>query len=193
MHPMNHPTRAIVATMIVSFSLSFAAMWWQRRAAMLAVPVLITKTPRPSAPSIAPAFAPPAPSKDSPHPPVPVTAPAAATAIDAPSNNYDGPELPVIFSVLSKSVYTAEEDAQGAAVNVTKNVNEAIVVNSSDKPLTIIVTEVNIPTQEASQAQLVLPPGGQRHFGENDGLKMVSGDQLTLRSPSYRDLTRQIP
>jgi hypothetical protein len=118
---------------------------------------------------------------------------AGVHAPETSSSNYDGPDLPVVFAFSERSVYTSEEDADGNLVNASKRVKEGIISNSSDMPLTITATEVNIPTQETSQTQFVLGGGTQKHFGSDQGLKMISGDQLTLRSPSYRDSVQQIP
>jgi hypothetical protein len=114
-------------------------------------------------------------------------------AQEMPTSNYDGPDLPVVFAFSERATYTAEENDEGKLVNVSKQVKEGIISNSSDGPLTITATEVNIATQETSQTQFVLSAGTQKHFGSDQGLKMISGDQLTLRSPSYRDFSQQIP
>jgi hypothetical protein len=107
--------------------------------------------------------------------------------------NYDAPELPIVFAFSERSAYVAEENAAGNLVNVTKRLKEGIITNSSDKYLSITAIEVNLPTQETSQIQLVLSPGAQKHFGTEQGLKMISGDQLTLRSSDHRDSVQQIP
>jgi len=114
-------------------------------------------------------------------------------AQETPASDDYGPELPVVFAFSERYVYTTEEDADGQTANVSKRVKEGIISNSSDKPLTITATEVNIATQETSQAQFVLSVGMQKHFGSDQGLKMISGDQMTLRSPTYRESVLQIP
>ena len=114
-------------------------------------------------------------------------------AEETPPSNYDGPDLPVVFAFSERAVYTTEEDGDGKMINVSKRVKEGIISNSSDKPLSITATEVNIATQETSQTQFVLSAGTQKHFGSDQGLKMISGDQMTLRSPTFRDSVQQIP
>ena len=106
---------------------------------------------------------------------------------EMPTSNYDGPDLPIVFAFSERSIYTTEEDGDGKMVNVSKHVKEGIISNSSDKPLTITATEVNIATQETSQMQFVLGAGTQKHIGPDQGLKMIPGDQMTLRSPTYRE------
>ena len=66
-------------------------------------------------------------------------------------------------------------------------------MNESDQSFNITAIEVNLATLEASQAGFLLAKGAQKHFGIDDGLKMQSGDQLTLRSAGFRDMTRTIP
>jgi hypothetical protein len=119
--------------------------------------------------------------------------PPAHQAPETPPSNYDGPDLPIVFAFSERSVYTTEEGADGKMVNVSKRVKEGIIFNSSDKPLNITATEVNIATQETSQTQFVLSGGTQRHFGAEQGLKMLSGDQMTLRSAAYKDSVQQVP
>jgi hypothetical protein len=122
----------------------------------------------------------------------PTVSPRAVRS-DIPENDYDAPELPIVFAFSTRFVYTTEENEEGNLVNASKQVKEGIVSNSSDKPLVITVTEVNIPTQETSQGQLVIGGGAQLHFGTDQGLKMISGDQITLHSPSHKDFIRIIP
>jgi hypothetical protein len=186
---MTYSPRAIIATMVLSFSVSFAFMWWQRKAPELPPTTPLAARAVAHAPIAAPLL-PPSPPTDAPRafPPA-VKDTAAPPPNQAPARNDFAPELPVIFGIIKKSVYSAEEDGTG---NSTK-VNEGIVSNTSDKSLTLAVTEVNIPTQETTAAEVVVPRGTQKHFGAELGLKMLSGDQLTLRNPAYQDLTRQIP
>jgi hypothetical protein len=117
----------------------------------------------------------------------------AATTKPPDTPNYEGSELPIVFAFSERSAYVAEENEAGNLVNVSKRLKEGIITNSSDKSLSIAAIEVNLPTQETSQIQLVLSAGAQKHFGTEQGLKMISGDQLTLRSASYRDSIQLIP
>jgi len=194
----NHQNLHITLTVLISVAVSCGALYWSDKTA--------TPAPRAFTPAAA---APVAPSAENTSPtPRPVLvqpievasakvqerAPAAAPkAQETPPSNYDGPVLPVVFAFSERYVYTTEDNEEGNPVNVSKRVKEGIISNTSDKPLTITATEVNIATQETSQTQFVLGAGTQRHFGTDMGLKMISGDQMTLRSLSYRDLVQQIP
>jgi hypothetical protein len=194
----NHQNLHITLTVLISVAVSCGALYWSDKTA--------TPAPRAFTPAAA---APVAPSAENTSPtPRPVLvqpievasakvqerAPAAAPkAQETPPSNYDGPVLPVVFAFSERYVYTTEDNEEGNPVNVSKRVKEGIISNTSDKPLTITATEVNIATQETSQTQIVLGAGAQKHFGTDMGLKMISGDQMTLRSLSYRDLVQQIP
>jgi hypothetical protein len=46
---------------------------------------------------------------------------------------------------------------------------------------------------ETTQAQFMLQPNGSMHFGQDWGLNMISGDQLTLRGAGYQEITKTIP
>ena len=193
----NHQNLHITLTALISVALSCGALYWSDK---IATPAPRAFTPAAAAP-VAPA------AEDTSPTPRPVLAqpievasakvqerqPAAPKAQEAPPSNYDGPVLPIVFAFSERSVYTTEDNDEGNPVNVSKRVKEGIISNTSDKPLTITATEVNIATQETSQTQVVLGAGTQKHFGTDLGLKMISGDQMTLRSPSYRELVQQIP
>jgi hypothetical protein len=182
----------ITVTVLAGVAVSCAALYWQshgtRPQSKITHPSAVIESPATTPESSRPATL-----------PTPAAIPKATAPIpqrkdDAiPTDNYTGADLPVVFAFSERTVYTTEEQADGEPVNVTKKIKEAIISNSSDQMLTITATEVNIPTQESSIAQIVLPAGTQKHFGLDEGLKMISGDQVTLRSPSYRNLVQLIP
>lgn len=193
---MNHPTRAIAATALLTFSVCLAVIWWQNRSAE---PRAMKQTAEPAAAVVeAPAAAPiagavrPAPRDES-SAPQHLSDQSGPPPIVIPPSNVDGPALPVLLNIYSRRVYTTEEDSEGASHHAWKNVMEAAVTNTSDKPLTVTAIEVNLPTLESSQIQFALAGNGQKHIGTDDGLKMLPGDEITLRSPSFRDFTQQIP
>ena len=189
----NHEDLHITLTLLIGVAIGCGALYWSARKA---APAPLTSTNL-STPATLPS-APVAPSIPKPIAVRPVEhandrPPPADQAEETPPSNYDGPDLPVVFAFSERSVYTTEEGADGKMVNVSKRVKEGIIFNSSDKALTITATEVNIATQETLQTQFVLNAGTQRHFGSEQGLKMISGDQMTLRSATYRDSVQQIP
>jgi hypothetical protein len=190
--------RSVALTMAVTFSLVFAYQWSQRRRTEL--PSVARALPPPAPVFRAPATAPlqaPLPSvaavpESLSSPKRPQGVPASPSE-DIPPKNYDGPEMPLVFAAVPNTVYVKEEDADGTTRHVNKEVNEGIVMNESDKSFNITAVEVNFATMETSTAGFLLAKGAQKHFGIDDGLKMQSGDQLTLRSAGYRDMTRTIP
>ncbi len=101
--------------------------------------------------------------------------------------------MPLVFEAVHNTVYVKEEDADGTTHHVNKEISEGIIVNESDQSFNITAIEVNLSTLETSKAGFLLAKGAQKHFGIDDGLKMQSGDQLTLRSAGFRDMTRTIP
>jgi hypothetical protein len=193
-----HQDLHITLTVLIGVALSCGALYWSDKTAAPAPTASTMRPPSKStpAPTIALPNAPPAILRSI----VPESDPAGdgRTAAnprppEIPPSNYDGPELPIVFAFSERATYTAEENDEGKLVNVSKQIKEGIISNSSDKPLAITATEVNIATQETSQAQFVVSAGAQKHFGSDQGLKMISGDQMTLRSPAYKDFVQQIP
>jgi hypothetical protein len=187
----NHEDLHITLTLLIGVAVACGVLYWSgKNAAPAPIPSTSPATPLPPAP-VAPLIPTPmvaGPADRASVPPVP-----GNRAQETPSDNYDGPDLPIVFAFSERATYTAEENDEGKLVNVSRQVKEGIISNSSGEPLTITATEVNIATQETSQTQFVLSAGTQKHFGSNQGLKMLSGDQLTLRSPSYKDFSQQIP
>jgi hypothetical protein len=185
-----HQNLSIVLTMIASFTLAFAYLYRQRivgpraperQNAITSVPIpLPGETPVPSLPAV---------SRNTiilqEKGPVHGTPAAEVT----PAGGADDLPLPVLFSVGTKPVII--NDDEGPSRREIQP--DGILLNSSEKRIALTVVEVNLPTMETTQAQLVLQPNGATHFGRDWGLKMVSGDQLTLRAAGYQDLTKTIP
>ena len=188
-----HQDLHVTLTILIGVALGCGALYWSGRAAAPA-PQIQTNSP-------VIAEAPPVHTTESTNLPIlqspvqtqiaPVHRPEPNSAPESP--NYDAPELPIVFAFAERMLYTTEENDSGSLVNVSKRIKEGVITNSSDKPLSITAIEVNLPTQETSQIQLLLGAGAQKHFGPEQGLKMISGDQLTLRSASYRESVQQIP
>lgn len=191
-----HQDLHITLTLLIGVALGCGVLYWSGKNAATAPPTSTSAAELPATVATAPPI--PKPVIAPPIEPRNERArddrpPAGAHAEETPPSNYDGPDLPIVFAFSERSIYTSEEEADGNLVNASKRVKEGIISNSSDKPLTITATEVNIATQETSQAQFVLSGGSQKHFGSDQGLKMNPGDQVTLRSPSYKDFVQQIP
>jgi len=188
--------RSIALTMVVSFCLALAYFWWQQHPparVQLVTLAPIAANQRTSVP------APPLPH-DQPTDIAPVSAsPQRAPAVpETLQPDYDGPPLPVLFAVTTESVTRGESDAdqphaEGEPADTPTSVKRANISNTSDQPLDVTVIAVNMPTQKTSQASLFLTPGGQQSLGPDAGLRMESGDQVTLRSRGFHDLTETVP
>jgi hypothetical protein len=169
--------RSIALTMIVTFAVSFALLYWKQKSreppVLAATPVLPRQLQRPQpqaateqAPRIAPAVAP------TPTPALPGEAAAA-------------PALPVLLTVTRQ---TAGGDDAG-----DPSVAEAHLVNSSDEDLAVTLITLDPSTQQTSQAQVFLGPGSEGRAGPAEGLRIRAGDQITLRSEGFAELQLTVP
>jgi hypothetical protein len=187
-----HQNLSIVLTMIASFTLTFAYLYWQRNMGRR-VPVPLSQSVAAATPlsTLGERRARPLPEQSpnaaiSPQTARVQTVSAAQATL---SGGLDDPPLPVMFSLNTRPVVINDDEAPSRR----EIQNDGILLNSSDKRIAITVVEVNLPTMETTQAQLVLQPNGMMHFGQDWGLKMVSGDQLTLRAAGYQEITKTIP
>jgi hypothetical protein len=180
----------IVLTMTASFTLAFAYLYRQRIVAQRAPErqsaVIAASIPVPGE-NTARSTPPPAHTTIISQDKSPVRAAPAAEA--TPAGSADDQPLPVIFTVGTRPVVI--NDDEGPSRREIQP--DGFLLNSSDKRIALTVVEVNLPTMETTEAQLVLQPNGAMHFGKDWGLKMVSGDQLTLRAAGYQGLTQTIP
>lgn len=185
---------SLIITMLVSFSISFSLMWWQRTDPRGGLPAPAEITPLALEAIPIPAMRQPVQQAAVREPGGKVrraAASAESSAAEISSNSEDKPEMPVMFTLVKTTVYVDDENRAGA--KISQDAYEGIVFNTSENTLDFTVTEVNLPTMEKSESQFTLAKGNQRHFGIAQGLKMLSGDQITLRSQAYRDIAKIIP
>jgi hypothetical protein len=171
----NSQSLSIVLTMVVTFSLSFAIMWNRRPHE----PSRSESTPESTitpVPAMTPApvrSRPPGGHREPPTAPVGVQASLAASpAVQAL------PAMPVALSI---------------GYNHRHNTTEASMVSLSESPVSIQVSIVNPSTQRASNLRIELAPHSQQYVGTTEGVELNPGDQVTLKNPSYQDLTQQVP
>jgi hypothetical protein len=167
----NSQSLSIVVTMAITFSLSFAIMWNRRPQEPSALESTITP-----AQAMTPA---PVPVRSKPHgghrePP---TTPAASPAVQTPAAQAL-PAMPVALSV---------------GHNHRHNTTEASMVSLSESPVSIQVSIVNPSTHSSSNLRIELAPHSQQYVGTAEGVELNPGDQVTLKNPSYQDLTQQVP
>jgi hypothetical protein len=64
------------------------------------------------------------------------------------------------------------------------------IVNSSSETLPLEVSVAGSAQDVRSHVEIVLGPRQVKELGADDGLEIQSGDVITLKSPSFRDLVR---
>jgi hypothetical protein len=190
------PIRSIALTMVVSFCLALAYFWWQQHPFAPVPSVRLPQTPGMQRTSVPPPRVPH--DRQSDITPVSAPAPRALAVPETPQPNYEGPPLPVLFAVTTETVTRGESNgdephAESESADTPTSVKRANISNASDQPLDVTVIAVDIPTQKTSQASVFLTPGGQQSLGPDAGLHMESGDQITLRSRGFHDLTETVP
>ncbi len=191
-----------VALMVLSFAVTFAGLWHQRTprpAALASVPgrpswtVASTKQgPRPIAAGAVVDTIQSIPVKFA-------SAPVPTPPIEVPSSDDTGPSLPVMLAVSShlslpfddpNDADSGDDEAPALQPDVARQVD---LLNESDDLLSITVLAVDVPTQDTTRADLLLPPHGQAHAGREAGLKLGPGYEVTLRSRGYQQMTQTVP
>jgi hypothetical protein len=174
----NSQSLSIAVTMVVTFSLSFAIMWNRRPQELSALESTITPVS-----AMTPA---PIPVRSRPHgghrepPTAPVgaqTSPAGSLAIQTPAEQAL-PAMPVALSI---------------GHNHRHNTTEASMVSLLESPVSIQVSIVNPSTHSSSNLRIELAPHSQQYVGTAEGVELNPGDQVTLKNPSYQELTQQVP
>ena len=176
----NFLPRSIVVTMLVSFTISFAVMYGQRKAQESSVPFVdaTPNIPR-SAPRAAPAATPIAEHQGP-------TSPASRTVAHAnrpaeavmPSEEAPAEALPVAFHIRNRR---------------DLNKIDGDIRNITSKPMSITLRAVNSSTQATSEIHFQLAPGERRTYSTDDGLYMQTDDQLIAQSPPYQDRVVRVP
>jgi D-lyxose ketol-isomerase len=98
-----------------------------------------------------------------------------------------------LFAVTGETVRGRGPNADGEPVDPSQVVNIANIANSSDQPLALTIIAVNASTQKTAQVSLFLTPGGRQALGPDAGLRLDSGDQITLRSQGFHDFVATVP
>jgi hypothetical protein len=178
----NSQSLSIVVTMIVTFSLSFAFMWNRRPQGQSGSESTLASTSSPI-PEMTPAPV-PVPSRTSGRHREPPTIPVGAqtSAAGSPAN-----QMPVAQALPAMPV------ALNIGHNQRHNTTEASMVSLSESPVSIQISIVNPSTQHSSNLQIELAPHSQQYVGTTEGVELNSGDEVTLKNPSYQDLTQRVP
>jgi hypothetical protein len=167
--------------MVVSFSVSFAIMFWQRNIQEPPVPMAeATPSLAVSAPAVAPAR-PPTAEKQEPVPHVSRTAPSVGGGMEAVAPGEEDPPaeaLPIAFHIRNRR---------------DLNKIDGEIRNITSKPMSITLRAVNSSTQATSEMHFELAPGERKTYSTEDGLDMQTNDQLIVQSPPYQDRVVRVP
>jgi hypothetical protein len=174
----NSQSLSIAVTMVVTFSLSFAIMWNRRPQESSGSESTITPIPA-MTPALTPIRSQPLVGHREPStaPVAAQTSPTDSPAVQTPAAQAL-PAMPVALSI---------------GHNQRHNTTEASMVSLSEGPVALQVSIVNPGTQRSSNLQFELAPHSQQYFGTAEGVELNPGDQVTLKNPSYQDLTQQVP
>ena len=108
---------------------------------------------------------------------------------EVPPSDSNGPPLPLLFNVSAHTSIGRLVVGQPPRREVQRQVD---VINQSDEPLDLAILETGATPAEAGQVRLMVPPRQQAHVGTEAGLKLEPGDQVTLRSKGYQEMTTTV-
>ena len=172
--------RSIILTIVVSFTISFAIMFWKRQARDELV-TMVDATP--SAAVNAPAVEPARPSITEHPQPVALSGPTVGSVdrpaeSGVPSEEAPAEPLPVAFHIRNRR---------------DLNKIDGDIRNITSKPMSVTLRAVNSSTQASSEIHFQLAPGERKTYGTDDGLYMETNDQLIVQSPPYQDRVVRVP
>lgn len=172
--------RSIILTMIVSFTISFAIMFWKRQAQDRLV-TMVDATPNVAV--NAPAAEPARPPTTEHRQPVPPEGPIVGSVdrpaeSGVPSEEAPAEPLPVAFHIRNRR---------------DLNKIDGDIRNITSKPMSVTLRAVNSSTQATSEIHFQLAPGERKTYSTDDGLYMETNDQLVVRSPPYQDRVVRVP
>ena len=176
----NFLPRYIILTMVLSFCVSFAIMYWERKIQERAAPIVESA---PSVAASAPASAPVRPPVAQHQEPA-ASANRSAVSADRPPETVtpgdEAPEaaLPVAFHIRNRR---------------DLNKIDGDIRNISDKPMSITLRAVSSGTQATSEIRFQLAPGERKAYSTDDGLNMQTNDELIVESPPYQDRVIRVP
>jgi len=175
--------RSIALTMILSFIVSFAYLFWKQKSSEVSAPL-----PPLAVHSTA---APPRPAAALEPPPSPVRSvepmrsgavvrqpPESADAGEATGDEQQPDLVPITMFVRT---LRGEGRIEGQIKSLSSN------------PLTVTIAASNRQGDETAQITLQLDPLQPKTFGTDEGMDLQSGGRLVVRSPGYRDRDAAVP
>jgi hypothetical protein len=171
--------RSIILTMVITFSVSFAIMFWQRNTQERPVPMVEATT---NVAVSAAAVRLPIAERREPLAPAGRTVASTDHVAAATQSSEEEPAraepLPVAFHIRNRR---------------DLNMIDGDILNTTSKPMSITLRAVNPSTQAISEIHFQLAPGERKTYSTNDGLSMQANDQLIVQSPPYQDRVVQVP
>jgi hypothetical protein len=183
----NFLPRSIILTMAVSFAISFAVMYWQRKPEEHPLPqVDAAPSIAVGAPATMPAAMPAEPSIAA----LVAPAPRAAARVDAAAR-------PAPPEEATPSEEAGVSEALPVAFHIRNrrdlHVIDGDIRNITSKPMSITLRSVNPSTQATSEIHFELAPGEKKTYSTENGLAMQTDDQLIVQSPPYQDRVVRVP
>jgi hypothetical protein len=191
----NHEIRLAVVTVAASFVATFGYLWWQHGPlwpvaappARQAGPSISRLPPKPQPVNSPPIRAP------APEPGAPPVASRPAATITVPAANFDGPTLPLLVSFATVVARPGDEENSAEGVGDEATRGQIDIQSTSDQLLAVTVIDVNVAKQKTSSTQVLLSPNARAHISADSGLPIESGDDITLRSSGFRDMSQRAP
>jgi D-lyxose ketol-isomerase len=96
--------------------------------------------------------------------------------------------MPVLVAVTAQPVGSSSDaDADDTS---TYDVD---ILNTSQQLLAITVIDFNARKRTTASTQVLITPNGQTQIRVASGLPLEPGDEITLRSNGFRDVTQAVP
>jgi len=180
---VNFRDHSIAVTIVVTFSISFGLMWWQRNTQGVALPVPeSTPTAAVGSPSATASFPMPPSLEERKNPVVPrkIEAPRIQPVVSDPSLNEGASmqPMPITIHVWNRP---SQHKIEGAVQNI------------SSTAMTVAARVENATTHETSEFQLDINPGETKSFSTDSGLEIHPHDHITFQSPPYQDKVSIVP
>jgi hypothetical protein len=174
--------RSIALTMILSFIVSFAYLYWKEKSSEVSVP------PPPTIPAPPRAAAPqPVPASDPPLRRARAVEPANPQAAAGPPDIADADQAGAaqLLDLVPVTLFVRTLHAQGRI--------EGRIRSLSENPLTLTIEAKNRQGDVTAQIALLLAPLQSKTFGTDEGMDLQPGGQLVVRSQGYRDREAAVP
>lgn len=170
-----YPYASIILTMLLSFTVSFAFMYWHGEPKASAIPETLPAT------SVV-------------EPPSPRPAPLANARSPLPVS---GPQAPSHAQARADSSTAAAEEPVPVDIQIWnrrhKGKVEGRIHNTSDHPLSVTILGRNSSGEQTAQLMLDLTAGEEKSFGTDQGMDLHESDQIVVSSAGYQNKESAVP